>query len=155
MAHQDWVLRATVTVEPAPHGGVAHPGWVSGSAVLRVIVAPERAAASSRRTRVCHVVRTRRASGQFGRRRRWFLSRWCDMWCDGSIGLWDSKSRLHMDSNVIPGVISSTPIGSYSCVQGDVENDDDFRTLGQWELNFGHFGGGQGRFHFACACKPS
>ena len=40
-------------------------------------------------------------------------------------------------------------------LQGDVENDDDFRILGQWELNFGHFGGGQGRFHFACACKPS
>ena len=27
--------------------------------------------------------------------------------------------------------------------------------LGQWELNFGHFGGGQDRFHFVCACKPS
>ena len=40
-------------------------------------------------------------------------------------------------------------------LQGDVGNDDDFRILGQWELNFGHFGGGQGRFHFACACKPS
>ena len=40
-------------------------------------------------------------------------------------------------------------------LQGDVENDDDFRILGQWELNFGHFGGGQDRFHFACACKPS
>ena len=40
-------------------------------------------------------------------------------------------------------------------LQGDVENDDGFRILGQWELNFGHFGSGQGRFHFACACKPS
>ena len=40
-------------------------------------------------------------------------------------------------------------------MQGDVENDGDYRILGQWELNFGHFGGGQDRFHFACACKPS
>ena len=46
-------------------------------------------------------------------------------------------------------------VNAPNAIQGDVENDDDFRILGQWELNFGHFGGGQGRFHFACACKPS
>ena len=41
-------------------------------------------------------------------------------------------------------------------IHGDLENDGDFRILGHWELNFGHFGGGgQDQICVACACKPS